>query len=695
MASAGAGPGLNPASDPLGLLSPIPGGGPAVLPGHQPVVPIPLTGGWNNGILYPVPQGMPVPELMNPQPLMTPPGTPGWTPHRPPQATGQGSGFMPSGVARTPLVWYVRKTGSNSNGGTSPNVIQSGSDGVTTTGLSVFTSASMNAQQSWAWNQAININGNVRLVQAVLSATTIIYSGPSIGGGASLPWVVGGAFQTIGFSLGQFQPTAWPIGPGDTIYVGAGTYRETVGIYPGYVAGTSGAPGMPVQVIGDYTGQFTGDPGLVRWTNGSSNDTMIGQVGILGSQYGGYGWVRFYNFYMDCRNGGAIGVFPYGMGFINCTIIAPFGRAFTITGGTVTAGGLTYGGIGFLIDGCVILAAAVNTGAISITGSGVSYSGPPPDINMVIRNSLIISTFGTVIGVSAPTGLTGGMRIYNCTLVGTVGVNIASGSWPSDVPAEVHNCIILATTALNAGQPGQILESHNLLLSSSPRVNVNPGVGSVSDGSYAPMLSLGQELMLGLPPVPFLSPIAGSPALGFGAEVASLPGVAGLVTGYNGAATAYPNKAQYGTLGPPAVDAGGRVRPSGGFPLTAAGYLERHDFAIQDTVTYYDAPASGVLVGPGDQEIRVPVDAVSNTIAIQLRYDGNYTGPMPQVMLVPDGEIGVQGQVQSAPVGNPSTWQQVTLTAFTPTAASWVVLRIISYDTSGIGRVNFDTLTVT
>jgi len=58
-----------------------------------------------------------------------------------------------------------------------------------------------------------------------------------------------------------------PVAAGDTVYVGAGTYRETLTV------DVSGSSGSPITYIGDYTGANTdGTGGVVRIT-GSDNDT--------------------------------------------------------------------------------------------------------------------------------------------------------------------------------------------------------------------------------------------------------------------------------------------------------------------------------------------------------------------------------------------------------------------------------------
>jgi hypothetical protein len=78
----------------------------------------------------------------------------------------------------------------------------------------------------------------------------------------------------------------------------------------------------------------------------------------------------------------------------------------------------------------------------------------------------------------------------------------------------------------------------------------------------------------------------------------------------------------------PRVDWFNRPRPSGGKSANnAVGFAEFHDFGIQDTSVFPSGQTSSAkLIGPGDNDIWVPVDAVSTTIAIQLNQATGYGG---------------------------------------------------------------------
>lgn len=741
MASAGAGGGLRPKVDPLGVLSPIPGGGPAVTPGAQPPeMPPPLTGGFCNGIEVGFAQanpGMTVYQQASPIPTASPPGTPGWQPSCPPNAAGQGFGTAVVAPAttvfnNTPQSWYIRKTGSDFNGGSSPNVLASGSTGQTygvgavvpsagRGAYRVFTDASASFTNSlvghWMQVSIANVAWLFQITQ-VLDSHTLLYrvevanSNVNPGATSGLSYVIGGAWQTwsmaftASHNVGPNRNSkAAPLAPGDTVYVGAGVYRELVTMQQ------SGTLGAPIKVVGDVTGQYTGDAAGVVQLTSWLDDTGAG--GTLGSSAtltlaGGVNWVTFSNIaVMSAANTNVFASAGAGIILADCTVIS-LANGTAVSMSTPGAAGLVQN-CGCQILRCTIYGASGVS--VGITGTANQLT-TETDLNIVIKDSLIFALSGNPIftnGIPSTRIQPGGVRIYNCTLVAASNTSpgVAVQNVSTAIPWEVHGCVLIGNgnTALSAANAlGQIIESYNVLIGwSTLRSRVPVGPGSTVGGQASPgLLNWGQNYKAGLELLvrPFLSPLPGGAAAAIGAQPAEPPGVAGLRQGYAVPSAplqtaAYPNAAAYPTLGVGPTDWLERVRPSGVATLGTPGYVELHDSAEEDTTTYYDTPASAVLIGPGDQELRIPVDAVSNTISIQVLYDSNYGGTNPpQIVLVAAPDINVPAATASAPAGNPGNWQQVTLPAFTPSQAGWVQVRLISYDTSGISRVNFDTLSV-
>jgi hypothetical protein len=214
-----------------------------------------------------------------------------------------------------------------------------------------------------------------------------------------------------------------------------------------------------------------------------------------------------------------------------------------------------------------------------------------------------------------------------------------------------------------------IVEDYNAIYSPTTNTNVTGGSNSKSNG-YAPLLHIGQELQQGKILRPMFAPSADSPLLDIN---------------NNGTYTS-------------SVDITNRIRPSGAGPTwtsanKAAGCYERHDFAIKESTTVDVGTAIKVL-GPGDQRLVVPVNAVSTTISIKVRRDTNYGGgTKPTIRLEANGEIGVTTQ-STADAGSASVYNTISLSPFTPSAKGWVTITLESYS-AGNGIVYWDTLSVT
>jgi len=123
-----------------------------------------------------------------------------------------------------------------------------------------------------------------------------------------------------------------------------------------------------------------------------------------------------------------------------------------------------------------------------------------------------------------------------------------------------------------------------------------------------------------------------------------------------------------------------------------AGMVEANTVISQKTSSPIEGTISGQLSGAGYQDfIGVPVNASSTTITVKAKYDANYTGTLPQliVMNIP----GVADQTDTM-VAAANTEETLSVT-FTPTSKGVVRVRIKSNDTSATGTCHFDTLTRT
>lgn len=450
---------------------------------------------------------------------------------------------------------------------------------------------------------------------------------------------------------------------GDQAYLAPGTYREAVAVGVTSFASETKITADPTNGRGFKTsGGALVAPGAVRWTNYTTNDTTAASGTLLnlsGRDFLTVEGVWFVNGTTGATVSASTST-STDIKFTDCVFqIANAGSSGHVlyTSAAGTAGNWT-------IDRCVFVTAGRSANPIDVTATVHSSEY---NLAFLVQNCLFLGGAAAVIvrmGSASSPG--GGVTVTNCTAHGE-GLAQATGT---NVPATnklfVYNSVAFSNTALNAAASGQITENYNVLYAATARTNVSTGANSVSNGSYAPLLDVGQWAKFGQRAVPFLMPTVGSPLLGFGS-----------------------------TGSPPSVDYLNRPRPAGGASTSnGVGYAERHDTAMQETTTV-DASGSGlVLTGPADQDIHVPVNAASTTITVKVRYDTTHaTTNKPQAILLANAAIGVATETKTMTSGV-DTWETLTFSAFTPTAKGVVTVRLVSRSAGGGGKAFFDSLTV-
>jgi hypothetical protein len=343
-----------------------------------------------------------------------------------------------------------------------------------------------------------------------------------------------------------------PVRPGDSVYVGAGTYRAVV---------TQGATWSPafngvVNIVGDVTGQFTGDAGMVQLTAYTTNDKTAPSATTL-LNLNGKSNLAFSNIMFV--GGSATVVTATAATSQNITF-----RDCAFVSGTQATNGIaataSYAvALNWIIDRCFFgptrgtsLIFTVTTGVgpndydITTTVSNCTFLGCGQSRTIIVTNS----------GAAAQKG--NGLRVRNVFAVGSAANFLDTTTSTSLVfPTSVYNSMFMGSgtgTGLSTGAPGSLVEDYNVILFSTARSGVTVGAHSISDGSYAPLFHFGQERIWGGLLRPFGEPMAGSPLLGFGND---------------GGQTAY--------------DLYNRPRPAGGgaLPYPAVGALERGNTAVQ------------------------------------------------------------------------------------------------------------------
>lgn len=250
-----------------------------------------------------------------------------------------------------------------------------------------------------------------------------------------------------------------PVAAGDTVYVGAGVYREQL------TCDVSGTAGNPITYIGDYDGSHTdGTGGVVRIT-GSDDDKTATRAYCL---QGNVGYRTFRGFMMDTTTG-------QSMLFSTATAIIIDECIFTDF--VSVAVNLTTP-IGVTIQNCVFLATKSGTNTVLFT-NGATLD----DAGDVVQNCLFVLGRGYGVRVVR----VGGITVKNCTMLGGerhVDVQVVPAAGQT---VTVNNCVLTtANVSLASASAGYLIEDYNNLYANVTNLlNVTPGAHSTA---YPPLL---------------------------------------------------------------------------------------------------------------------------------------------------------------------------------------------------------------
>jgi hypothetical protein len=303
----------------------------------------------------------------------------------------------------------------------------------------------------------------------------------------------GAAWLTIGKAL-----TSGGVAAGDTVYIGAGTYREVV-------TASLTNPASEVKFIGDVDGAFTGDPGEVIWTSWTTDDTTAPVTGAT-INGGSKNNLTFQKLTIILSNNTSGGIVSIGTGwkFQDCTIIQSRSSTQVLVQ-TVTAP------INLVFDRCLILGLVASlTQAVQITCT--ESASAEYDCGVVIKNCLVAGfSYALIMGsTGSNTFKGGGGKVANCTLMGCGAVFITSSSTQSIAyPAIAVNNVTWGTLTVfgSVTNGATIGENNRLIGSGTPADDANsPFFGTPATFIRYTGMDFGQNLLYGLQPRMFGSP---------------------------------------------------------------------------------------------------------------------------------------------------------------------------------------------
>lgn len=292
---------------------------------------------------------------------------------------------------------------------------------------------------------------------------TTYYVGP---GGSDV--AAGTAWGTRFLTISK---AALVVAAGDTVYIGPGTYRETV------TCTVSGTVGNVISWIGDYAGTNTdGVGGVVRITGSNDDISGVRTNGITATS------VNYNNF-----TGFAIDICTNGVLLTSCQnwILNKLHIQSCITSGVQLAGASQ---LNITVRNCVLdlcsAGAGTPSGCFVITHSAtVSNAGHL--IESCVMNTVYAGQAGNFNALIEITRV-GGFTIKNVTGRGAyVGIRIATALAVGQVVTLLNSIIIGGSAGLIATTLGEIVEDYCCLAYIiTARTNVAVGANSVA---YPPL----------------------------------------------------------------------------------------------------------------------------------------------------------------------------------------------------------------
>ena len=124
------------------------------------------------------------------------------------------------------------------------------------------------------------------------------------------------------------------------------------------------------------------------------------------------------------------------------------------------------------------------------------------------------------------------------------------------------------------------------------------------------------------------------------------------------------------------------------FVNPSVGCYERGNTAVKETGTVRTAGTGIRIQGPGVQDFDIPVDFSATTVSVYGRYDTEYSGVLPQLIIGNGEECGVSPSSGTMTVGA-NTWEQLSLIV-NPSGKGVITARLQSNSVTPAGATFWD-----
>jgi hypothetical protein len=427
-----------------------------------------------------------------------------------------------------------------------------------------------------------------------------------------------------------------PVAAGDIVYVAPGTYREEL------VCDVSGSSGSPITYIGDVTGAYTdGIGGRVRITGFNTDTTATAtRANVLDPSTRSYRTFR--GFAIDGSSGNTIRAVDADYLILEDCVIQGGGQTAFSEGVQLSSS------FGAIIRRCKFKLTYGNGSSVRAVGTSNE------DVSTLIENCIFEGADGGYSQLSCI-----GVTIRHCTFNG--GRYAIETSTGTASMLTVQYCIIAGwERGFSAATSGHIVENFNSVFGcQTARTNTASGANSVARAPLweDDLLLAGYELS------------GRGYRMGAGSDMIRKEGHADTDDDYYGRARpATDSKKSWGAVQFDGVSRNTSTVRTGGASLK-----------IDDAGRWQSEP--------------IPVSATSTTVSVYVRWETDYAGTKPQLIVKQPGQAN---QTDTA-TGSSGAWEQLSVT-FTPASApGWIVIEVWSNNTatSGSYAVYVDDVSVT
>lgn len=424
-----------------------------------------------------------------------------------------------------------------------------------------------------------------------------------------------------------------PLAAGDVVYVAPGVYREML------TCDVSGSSGNPITFIADITGGNTdGIGGTVRVT-GSDNDQTQTRNSCISASSRNYRTFSGFAFDMCITTNPLVSLTNCANWIIEDCSFSHSQRGIVATDAVTD----------FTLRRCVFMT--------SVYGVWFTSTSDRVASNNLVENCLFLGNGGGGHGLNIDRF--SGMSVRNCLFHGhnTYGCRVGTAAASGQVT--INNCIFYNNNGgIQGPTTAAIAENYNAFYGNQvDRSNTSTGANS---NAFPPLLEMPLLLSGYRLPWRFAAPSEWSPLRAIAGTNEATEDLQGITRPVASARKSW-GAVQFSNIG-------------------------------RETTTVRTGTSSLRLADATRHQVFVPTDNVSTTFSVWVRWEANYAGTLPRLIVKQPG----QADQTATATGSAGTWEQLSITLTPAAIPGYVVAELVSSNTATSGNyaVYFDDLEV-